>query len=372
MMRQSLFDALNIDAGYDLIVDPDVTYDVGYVNDDTELVNIPAGESVHLYHETVAVETDSLVSDSPMVRVEYDDGTSQIISLSDGPSEEFTAVKPVKAYRFLAEVDPAPPAGYYEFHSSRNVKGVFDALVKLTESEETPPEYLSSEMDLDYLMDHSGTKAVSNLIWLLLRKYGNDVEDIPCIKTLRMTDLYTIAGVILRNHRATWDAIYNALTTEYAPLENYSMIEEETPDLLDTHGVTNGYQKTHTQTNKSKVKTKNTGTTTDTEVYGFNSATAVPESSMTVGGEVEVSADPADNIITDIDTQVGGETVAHTGKKTLTRSGNIGTVTSQSMLDAEIKLRLEQEMEHIIFRCVDEELTTAGYMPILSKKINVI
>ena len=90
------------------------------------------------------------------------------------------------------------------------------------------------------------------------------------------------------------------------------MLEERTPNLTEV---------IDTEENaKSENKTSNA-------VYGFNSSEAVPTSDT----DSNTESLKANNF--------GKSTKSNTGQETLTRSGNIGTLTSQSMLESEIKLR---------------------------------
>lgn len=179
------------------------------------------------------------------------------------------------------------------------------------------------ELDVDYYLSHSGKKYISNLFNNILDRYPN--ED-PLIK---------LSKIIENRYKDKWDRVYNALIeTEYKPLENYSMLEVETPDLED-HRVT-------------KIDQEITNET-DTNDYGFNSPDPVPTSHNVN----KLSGSGEDNK-TD-------ETINRTGTRTLTRSGNIGVTTSQQMLESEIKLRALHNMINIIFDDVDKVLCLSIY-----------
>ena len=82
------------------------------------------------------------------------------------------------------------------------------------------------ELDVDYYLSHSGNKFISNLYNNILEHYPN--ED-PLIK---------LSKIIESRYKDKWIRIYNVLVEDqYKPLENYSMVEVETPDLQD-HRVT--------------------------------------------------------------------------------------------------------------------------------------
>lgn len=117
--------------------------------------------------------------------------------------------------------------------------------------------------------------------------------------------------------------------TDYEPLENYSMTQTETPNI--TRDVT---------TNQN---TKLTVTSDRSDnVYGFNSSSAVPasegDSSSTTEGKGE------DNETKSVEKE--------TGTRTLTRSGNIGVVSSQQMLESELNLR-RFDFTEMVYDCLD-------------------
>ena len=176
---------------------------------------------------------------------------------------------------------------------------------------------------MDYYLSHSGNKYISNLYDNILNKYPE--ED----------SLIYISKIIENRFKNKWDRVYKALVEdEYNALENYSMVEVETPDLED-HRVTKLDQDITNEVN--------------TNDYGFNSNDPVPTSH-----NVNKITGSGDNNKTD-------EVVNRTGTRTLTRSGNIGVTTSQQMLESEIKLRALYNMRDIIFTDVDKVLCLSIY-----------
>ena len=179
------------------------------------------------------------------------------------------------------------------------------------------------ELDVDYYLSHSGKKFISNLYDNILKQYPN--ED-PLVK---------LSKIVESRYKDKWIRVYNALVKEqYKALENYSMLEVETPDLED-HRVTKMDQDITNET--------------DLNDYGFNSSNPVPTSHNT--SKVTGSGD---NNKTD-------ETINHTGVRTLTRSGNIGVTTSQQMLESELKLRALYNMVDILFTDIDKVLCLSIY-----------
>lgn len=178
------------------------------------------------------------------------------------------------------------------------------------------------ELDIDYYLSHSGKKYISNLFDTLLDIYPD--QD-PLIK---------LSKIIENRYKEKWIRIYNAMVENYKPLENYSMLEVETPDLED-HRVTKLDQDLINES--------------DLNDYSFNSNNPVP-----VSHNVNKIKGSGDKNKTD-------ETINRTGTRTLTRSGNIGVTTSQQMLESEIKLRALYNMIEIIFNDVDKVLCLSIY-----------
>ena len=165
-------------------------------------------------------------------------------------------------------------------------------------------EVSTSDLQLiaeEYYM-HSSKKRLSPLC----RKWVNDATDLPAF-------INKIASVLVTRYGRNWGRIWEAyFETDYKPLDNYDMIEKETPDLTDETTINTATDLTNIQ--KSKV-------------YGFNSENPVGDSE----NEVNTTGDKTKN-----------ETSSKTTKKgtrTLTRSGNIGVTTSMQMLLGEVSGR---------------------------------
>lgn len=187
-------------------------------------------------------------------------------------------------------------------------------------------EFITNEsainLDVDYYLSRSGKKFISNLYDNLIENYPN--ED-PLVR---------LSKIIETRYKDKWLRIYETLKKDYNPINNYDMIEVETPELED-HRVTKIDQDVSNET--------------DLNDYGFNSNNPVPTSKnitrLTGSGE---------NNKTD-------ELVEKGGKRTLTRSGNIGVTTSAQLVEGEIKLRALYNMIDIIYNDVDKVLCLSIY-----------
>lgn len=153
-------------------------------------------------------------------------------------------------------------------------------------------EVKANELDVDYYLNHSGEKCISPLYRRLIE--FNDA-----------TALNEITKIVATKFIDNWNNIYKAYTTEYKPLENYNMIENE----------------------KIKSKVKNT-VASASDTYGFNSDTSVPTGKVESESITEGSKDDND--------------------RDLTRHGNIGVTTSQQMLQSELDLRTYKFYEQVM------------------------
>ena len=129
-----------------------------------------------------------------------------------------------------------------------------------------------------------------------------------------------------------WERMWNAIQTEYNPLENYDRSEE--------------WEDSQTFEREAENQTTAMGETTDTThsdhfVYGFNDNSQVKQSSDTGGGTTERE---------DSTTATGTESTTGSGTRSGRIHGNIGVTTSQAMLEAEINLDKKINMYDIITR----------------------
>ena len=186
--------------------------------------------------------------------------------------------------------------------------GIF---TKIQQTNGQPFEWLTNNfaMELDKILylERSGSKPLSPFYQRLLdyKEDGNEIDE-----------LQMIANSIITQYANKWNRLYLAIMKDYDPIENYNMVQVETPDI----------EKKRTKNESTKLSTTNTS---ESSTHGFNSGTAVPVNEGEVTSVVEGDAD--DNEVNESETE--------TGTRELTRHGNIGVTTSQQMLESEIKLR---------------------------------
>lgn len=194
-------------------------------------------------------------------------------------------------------------------------------------------------LDFEYLGNQSGDKLISPA-----------VEKALTSGALSDTSFNTLCDVAWMMYNKRWARLWEILTAEFNPIENYSM--------TDTHTFEHG----KIETNSGTDTTRRTGTDTVThtgdnenEVSAFNSSTYEDAAKVTQN-------------TTDLDTRnmndalEHGHVITNSGVDTerTTRSGNIGVTTSQQMAQSSIDL-WKWNYFYDIFRDIDSIFTITTY-----------
>ena len=218
-----------------------------------------------------------------------------------------------------------------------------------------------SYLDNDYFLINSGEKYLSRYTARWLNDYIVDhysgktiydwksLTDIQRATTLNAFWTY-VTYIIYNRFGYKWKKIYDALTTDYKPLENYNMFQKRTPDITreDTYDTTDERTPNLTTSGEDSAKT-------DVGIYGFNSTSG--NNSTDSNGESSSSQSVTG---TDTNTKTGTITNTESGTEELERSGNIGVTTSQQMLESELKLR-EYDFYKTIYKDIDSILCLGIY-----------
>ena len=282
-----------------------------------------------------------------------------------------------------------------------NNGAIFKTLAGLIDATTTFPwlQY-AALLDMEYIGNHSGEKTVSPLIDKFIEQNANLTNPYELTENERVA----LASILKTKFLNKWTRLYAIESAEYNPIENYSMVEEETPDISRKHSVSNNYAdletrvinkditRTETATNdfeitdERKVKTDmtvETDTETNADIYAFNSNSPTPTTDAAGNSTVHTTGADTNNKETNTHNQTGGmqtretangnnntETLTRTqtgytedtesGTRTLTRSGNIGVTTSQQMIQSEIELWQWNFFESV-YADVDSVLTTQIY-----------
>lgn len=275
--------------------------------------------------------------------------------------------------------------------------GPFAVLASITGIELPWAEVITApELDILYIGEHSGEKIVSPLIDKLLEIDEGEITE---------AHLKAILGAIYNKNALNWSRLWEAVNTEYDPLENYSMLEKHTGTDTKVNTPTNR-KETETQTPNNWIKTetktptnwKETETQSpdqwkttseglkadnETEVnksfYGDDSSDPSPSNkevtssknkeTTTQSGTFETTTEQSGQFVT-TEGQAGTYTTERTKSGTeedkttynteLERSGNIGVTTSQQMLESEFMIRAKNFFDRV-FADFDAELTIPIY-----------
>ena len=201
---------------------------------------------------------------------------------------------------------------------------------------------IDNELELGYYQ-HSAQKQISPIVFDITNNIDNIINhrDIVPITVEQRTQL---AGMIYNLYRRKWAHLWSANISEYNPINNYDMTENETIENESTDRRTD----TGTITNVTDTDTSQTGTVSNSGndsrtngIYGFNSSDSV-NSDNTTGTESNTRTDNLHGTNDTTDTETHNLTISdngtHNTERALTRRGNIGVTTTQQMLESEIKL----------------------------------
>lgn len=148
----------------------------------------------------------------------------------------------------------------------------------------------------------------------------------------RLTEDFGIAEIqnIFNDVSKHWRDIFNLLKLEYAPLENYNMIESN-KELIERD---------------KSYQTNDTNNTLKTST--FDSETLRDNTKTTISTDI---TNKYDNTLSDSDTGINSNE-KHTFINT--KKGNLGVTTSQQMLKSEIEIRLIDYVKKFVLYFVDE------------------
>lgn len=226
-----------------------------------------------------------------------------------------------------------------------------------------------SNLDIAYHGGKSGNKIISPLIERFIDEPSGE---------LSTENVDKIASMIFTVYGTNWGKLFETLSFDYNPIENYSMIETETGTETDT-GTETGTgtiertgtnAETHTGTdNFTSSSTGNNTSTNNNSVFGFNSSDAVGSDAQTGTGtmvgngtnnETRDMTDTETRNTTDTETRNFATSGNRSNNRTLTRAGNIGITTSQQMIESEREL-WNWFFYDIVFNNIDAMLTLTIY-----------
>lgn len=155
------------------------------------------------------------------------------------------------------------------------------------------------------------------------------------------------------NH--SWIRMKEALYANYSPIENYDRNEQWNDNATRTDNLTS--KLIGSQIGSGSVGGTN-GSTETTSSKAYNSNSFVDGQKVTVDGSV--SNTTSDSMTTDNTTTNTG-TVGQIGSRTGRVHGNIGVTTNQQMINAELELRVNNQLESIIIQQFKQQFCLLVY-----------
>ena len=210
---------------------------------------------------------------------------------------------------------------------------------------------LTARLNMAYHGSHSGDKNISPVVHKFLTSEDENTRT-------------KLAKIIYTMFADKWAKLWAALEIEYNPLNNYDMVEHETPAEI-THTTTPAETTETVTPAETTSETKPAKMTTENDVSAFNSSDYSDGTKTTATGDVNdkgvdsFTVDTAGTNKIEVDA-AGSDVLTVQNDRVLTRSGNIGVTTSQQMLQSEIELRKWLYYQSV-FNDIDTILTLSIY-----------
>ena len=228
---------------------------------------------------------------------------------------------------------------------------------------------------LDLLGIYQFDNTVLDLLELPEDENGNELIERDTLKdnllmnTAEMEILYPDASFLKlaigswsKKQVPIWTELYKSTQFEYNPIWNVDGTVVEERDLAGTDYRTDDHttERTHDDSmerthDDTLERTHDDTLTTDNDVYGYNSATAAPESKVTADHDGTITdahtgtiTDAHTGTITDTDTGTINHDTTDTGSITTTRTGNIGVTSTQSLIKEQRDVVQFNIMDYII------------------------
>lgn len=140
---------------------------------------------------------------------------------------------------------------------------------------------------------------------------------------LTETNLKTLLSTVYTMYKHKWDRLYKLLKAEYNPIENYNGTETETTTTSNRENMGSFGQNTSTAHSEGSTNAKNS-------LYAYATTSTATPSDESEGGN-EQDGTTAQSTVNNSLTASDGKVV-----REFERAGNMGTTTTQSMINEEI------------------------------------
>lgn len=232
--------------------------------------------------------------------------------------------------------------------------GFFASLYKyLSENGLTIPEWidtLQTAQNLDYAYhgNFSGNKTISNFVNKFVDSDGYITD----------TNLKRISGFWYSINAGNIARHWEIHKIEYNPIENYSMSEEIDATKTGTDTITISGKETEKNTGTQKLEGESSATGS---VFGLDSTTTPAPADKSDGETESTRTDDLtrEKSYTDRNNETEYDTNEHTET---TRTGNIGTLTSQQMIQSDLDVWKWNFYNNFLFPCADNMLTIPLYL----------
>ena len=198
------------------------------------------------------------------------------------------------------------------FFTIWNDQGWIPVYFKTFLADPDTPEHISTAIIRHYddeIAARFGSRKISKRFARMCKKDGAYYTEV--------NNDYGLFMMVLQKYDTKWKRLYDALFSEYNPIDNYNMTEDE-----------NAQTQIHMESSQN-VKT-----------YGFDSSTPVPTGEAGAGSDTTGDYDK--------------------NRRKLTRKGNIGVTTTQTMIEQELELRKHDFMD-IVINDIGEFITRPQY-----------
>lgn len=207
--------------------------------------------------------------------------------------------------------------------------GFFDTLIQSLGT--AVPDYLTKPL-LDVAINQIGYGRHIGVLWDMFK----DDPKYTVREVIPITTFYVFAN--------SWQRLYNALTSEYNPINNYKMSESgtDTRGNTGTQSTTTTHEHNDTET-PDLTRTSNGTNDSSGGLYGFNSTESVPSDTTTgASTSTDKQSGTVNRTGSESTSNTRTDNLTETTEHTFTREGNIGVTTSQQMIESEIELRKKQ------------------------------
>ena len=157
-----------------------------------------------------------------------------------------------------------------------------------------------------------------------------------------------------------WNKMYDVMTEEYNPLDNYNMHETEHLDDIKDESTTGSSSASSSYEDASESSNSGTNDVTVTDqVYGFDSSTAADAAKNVTDGETSGSGSTSSDGSSSSEGESSSTYTTDNDKdRELTRAGNIGVTTSQQLIQAELELR-----KTIVLNTIRDDIVSVLTLP---------